>query len=123
MRQLSKRTYQCDVSSGGMFACAGIRSGGLPLGGARIVERIALSDEWLSWDPERLHTYPGAHAEPALTPIGERRHDGVGFANREDAAPGGQRAGVLEVGYFLGLGVVVGLAVSFALMASVYLVG
>ena len=87
----------------------------------RIVERVPLSDDWLSWDPERLHTYPGANAEPELGIearfLEEDCHGAIEAVPEE-----WQAVSRVEFGYFVGLGFAVGLAVSTAAIALVYLV-
>lgn len=111
---------------------------GLPTTGqVELVNRVPLSDEWLSWDPERLHTYPGVRpatapgyvwAEEDTAPVNRIGPERTGVAARHVVSKsfreaGWRRPGLGETLSFVGLGFGVGLGCGLAIVAMVYLAG
>ena len=66
--------------------------------------RVALCDDWLRWDPERIHRYP--EPEPAVVPGADREPVAV---SRETVARH-RRHAATDIPYYLALGFGVGLA-------------
>jgi len=78
---------------------------------------VALCDDWLRWDPERIHRYP--EPEPAVIPC-EDREPAAAF--REPVARH-RRHPATEIPYYLALGFGVGLACGTVFLALAYMVG